>query len=120
MRISDWSSDVCSSDLAAIDETLVYALVAPANQDGPVRAEKPLGARLIETAPRRTHQNNRGLRGIAADGRALFAGRPHCLFKRLGHHHHPRPAAIRAVVPRAVDVVRVVPRVPDRHGPDAR
>src|SRR3546814_13564097 len=32
MRISDWSSDVCSSDLAALDEVLAFARLAEAER----------------------------------------------------------------------------------------
>src|SRR3546814_13015570 len=47
MRISDWSSDVCSSDLAAVVAVPVVAILAaiaiPAYNDYTIRAEAPAG-----------------------------------------------------------------------------
>src|SRR3546814_9413080 len=54
MRISDWSSDVCSSDLQAI--TCRDALAAPASPIAKVATGTPLGICTIdskESSPRR-------------------------------------------------------------------
>src|SRR3546814_8586593 len=59
MRISDWSSDVCSSDLSAAMVALRQAIerVAPTNSrvlvSGPAGAGKELVARLIHQRSRR-------------------------------------------------------------------
>src|SRR3546814_19661236 len=57
MRISDWSSDVCSSDLAAINvtgNTVIDALEHVAGRDYPLPVDIPADKRLVlVTAHRR-------------------------------------------------------------------
>src|SRR3546814_14486533 len=77
MRISDWSSDVCSSDLAALDETAAHdggrfarCLATLRRNDQFDRARHRLGDRLIDRSQRglgETH--DRGI--VEADDRKV-------------------------------------------------
>src|SRR3546814_16511905 len=63
MRISDWSSDVCSSDLGEIDEIPAPDLVrtVPAQDpDHPDPAVDPGRVPAVRPAQRRAHQLRRG------------------------------------------------------------
>src|SRR3546814_18332436 len=109
MRISDWSSDVCSSDLEAAAPRLVDE-IAP-------RLEKQLGGPLTEQARSRLAA---GMDGLKARGKTLVelaenaafyvSERPLPLDRKAGQipahaardrpgprarragHHHPRPS----------------------------
>src|SRR3546814_7661621 len=50
MRISDWSSDVCSSDLASVSTALADALIDTGNETAVARLVANEGAELTEAA----------------------------------------------------------------------
>src|SRR3546814_9560519 len=54
MRISDWSSDVCSSDLTLADRRIYNLLIANAWE----RISEPVIHRIAKTALKGTHQGN--------------------------------------------------------------
>src|SRR5213593_4564569 len=47
------------------------------------------------------------------DDRRLGTESVNCLEKRLGLHHHPRPAPVRVIVDRLMPIVRIVAEVHD-------
>src|SRR3546814_14227289 len=81
VRISDWSSDVCSSDLDVIDD-LPDAVQAtdPANRAAVVEEANQELAAMLDDLAERTPVGEDGelvIAWIAADGRASCRGRGH-------------------------------------------
>src|SRR3546814_13700170 len=66
MRMSDWSSDVCSSDLIVIDDQNDLAVVAPGHLGDLARGE---GLELALDLP--NHRFAQGARGRDQPGRAV-------------------------------------------------
>src|SRR3546814_3494040 len=76
VRISDWSSDVCSSDLAICDVAFVENIV-PANCERPVVAGRAVRERGIDEADIPTEQLGRVFR-IRRHGGLVGIIRPQC------------------------------------------
>jgi hypothetical protein len=88
-----------------IDESLVQALVATTDQNRPLAISPLLHQGVVEhTAYRRKKQHFGGFF-------ALRLGLLHGKRQGLGHHHHARTTAKRAVVHAAVGPLRMVARV---------
>src|SRR3546814_9919999 len=81
MRISDWSSDVCSSDLSGHSKTVVPALVAGTQYLRPARA----GRQDTRTRGRRGSKGKTASpRGHAHGPRGQAPGRQRCLWRQPG------------------------------------
>src|SRR3546814_4345754 len=80
MRISDWSSDVCSSDLADLDQILV-GLTAVAEAPGAVLDERQVQLNEVVT---RHGALGRAALLVADDGEQRSTGPFHCRERRLG------------------------------------
>src|SRR3546814_9911360 len=105
MRISDWSSDVCSSDLSVASSTLRRAMYAPLiDLDAPPPpVSSPLVATLVERTLADLAEERRlaaALPGIGATNcpasqqvRAQYESHP---YPRWQAPPTPRPAALRA------------------------
>src|SRR3546814_5030112 len=91
MRISDWSSDVCSSDLS-----VVIAVAAPRNlgngEGATGQPRLPLAARQPEG--RRSHHRLRARRSVQLH--ALSGGEVSLHRRRLRHHAHDVDDALRS------------------------
>src|SRR3546814_1246430 len=76
MRISDWSSDVCSSDLAHLRADLADRLVGAGRSQRLLPAKRAVGGRELLELRRHLHQGFVPLlpRQLAAAGEAAGAG----------------------------------------------
>src|SRR3546814_1255135 len=85
MRISDWSSDVCSSDLGAVDALRLVALAA-ADQPDPVDLlrQRPMHDR---------HELSAEIRAVLRDLRSALAAHGN----RLGHQLHQLESRITGI-----------------------
>src|SRR3546814_10461164 len=66
MRISDWSSDVCSSDLERLTEVVLTPATRAASATHPVRASTPRNTRVRATVHPSSRMRSPGIRGFAA------------------------------------------------------
>src|SRR3546814_5682848 len=73
MRISDWSSDVCSSDLLVVVDALQRHAVDLDLKAGSLGGVEP-GQHLLELAPAGDRLELRGIEGVERDVDAAHAG----------------------------------------------
>ena len=112
-RLAARQHEVAETDLLdrpCLDDTLVNALEAPAQQRDPGPAGKRANRRLIERSPARRQQHQRPGTAGAGDRRV----------EHVGTHHHARPAAKRRIVNGAVFIAREIADVHRFQPPDAR
>src|SRR3546814_6412264 len=113
MRISDWSSDVCSSDLWADDQFLV--IVDGMHAQGKWRAgggtddhDGPLAALLHRLQAKHILQVNHGMPQVATSGdpRPAYAGNAQRLIVIMQNLHHRRARYGEIMPPRTHDQAR--------------
>src|SRR6185295_15172945 len=91
-----------------VQQPLVHALISPAQQSKRILRRKFHYFAVIELLSLRREVDHPSARRIQR------------LLQRLGQHHHPRAAAVRALVDRAVVVGREVARIPRLQRPQPR
>src|SRR3546814_16422025 len=98
MRISDWSSDVCSSDLIELADTLFFLVREP-------RGHRPRGDEYLRQVPETQRADQQAGNDLVADDEQQRA---------LQHHVAQRDrGALRDIV--AAEKQTVQPRLPLRH-----
>jgi len=96
-----------------VDEALVYALIAAAQQDGAAARGPALDLRLVQRLAYRRKQQHRRLCAFAFATRCTDRRKAAC--ERLGQHHHARPPPKGRSSDAAVRALGIVTRVPQLH-----
>src|SRR3546814_8033325 len=89
MRISDWSSDVCSSDLAAISTSLATSSLKVQNRQRQIPTRLMVSSRLRESVARwRSEEHTSELQSLMRISYAVFCLKKKNLKQTRTHDNH--------------------------------